>query len=597
MEESEPDELETLRAENRLLRAVFENFREALLVADPEGRFLLWNSKAEQYLGKPLRDLAPEDWSREYRLSLPDGSPFPSEQLPLVRALRGEEPAEFESVLVQSDSIPGGVWLSVSGFPLRSEGELLGGAVCYRPAAEPHDLLDRLTRQASLLSSWRDGVIGVNQQGQIFSWNAGAERTCGYSAEEVAGRPLASLSAPAARPDLGEALDEIRESGQAVGFETTLLDKSGQRVNVFLHFNPILDPASRVMGFSVLCHDLTALKVAESRWRSLLENIPGMVFNIDRKLRITFLNRAVPGLVPDEAVGRSALELVGPQYRQRAAEVCHQVFATGKRGRLEFEAQNVLTGEHHWYSSRIGPVVRHHQVESLIVITRDITRRKRAEEALTESERLLRSLSARLAQALEEERLRIARELHDELGQLLTALRLELALIESTMGEQHQGLFAPINDKLESTLTAVRRIATQLRPQLLDDLGVASAIDWLAQEICGRAELAYELKIDLGQSRLPQDQSLALFRITQEALTNVARHAQAHRVKICLQAGDGAVELLVEDDGRGITPDQATGEGSLGLLGISERAGMLGGTFEIGRAQTGGTRLRAHLPF
>ncbi|MGE0489284.1 MAG: PAS domain S-box protein [Vulcanimicrobiota bacterium] len=595
MEESEREELAALRAENRLLRAVFESFREALLVADPEGRFLLWNKKAEQYLKAPLKDFAPEDWSREYRLSLPDGSPFPSEQLPLARAIRGEQPAEFESVRVGTDTMPEEVWLSVSGFPVFDDGELLGGAVCYRPAAEPRDLLERLTRQASLVSSWRDGVIGVNLQGEIFSWNSAAEKTCGYSADEILGRPLASLSAPGARPDLGEALDETRESGQPVGFETWLLARSGQKLSVFLHFNPILDPASRVIGFSVLCHDLTALKVAESSWRSLLENIPGMVFNIDRDLKITFLNRAVPGLGPDQAVGRSALDLVAPEYQERAAEVCRQVFATGRRGRLEFEAPNVLTGERHWYSSRIGPVMRDQQVQSLIVITRDITQRKRAEFALTESERLLRSLSARLAQALEEERLRIARELHDELGQLLTALRLELALLESTMGEHCA--FGPINEKLESTLTAVRRIATQLRPQLLDDLGVAAAIDWLAQEICGRANLAYELKIDLGPNRLPQEQSLALFRISQEALTNVVRHAGARAVKITLRADEQAVELVVEDDGRGITPDQAAGEGSLGLLGISERAGMLGGSFEIGSPTQGGTCLRAHLPF
>jgi signal transduction histidine kinase len=219
---------------------------------------------------------------------------------------------------------------------------------------------------------------------------------------------------------------------------------------------------------------------------------------------------------------------------------------------------------------------------------------------LEESQSRLRQLSAHLQAAREEERARIAREIHDELGQILTVLKIDLVSIQRMLGSPGQ----PVEDKLktmlqliDTTVQQVRRIATELRPGLLDDLGLAAAMEWQLNEFQERTEIQVEVNLNLDDSSLDIDSRLALFRIFQETLTNIVRHAHANLVTVRLEEVEGHVVMTVSDNGRGITDEDIAQSRSFGLLGMRERVHLLNGTFSIQGVPGQGTIITVRLPF
>jgi signal transduction histidine kinase len=228
----------------------------------------------------------------------------------------------------------------------------------------------------------------------------------------------------------------------------------------------------------------------------------------------------------------------------------------------------------------------------------------RASEArLAASQRELRALAGHLQSVREEERTRMARELHDHLGQVLTGLRLELSwlsgrLMRSEIEASHALVESTrsMMDLVDETVETVRRTATELRPGVLDDLGLAAAIEWQAADFQKRTKIRSEVAISLDSATPHRDLSTAVFRIVQEALTNVARHASAGHVSIALGTSGGQLLLEIADDGRGITELEQSGAGSLGLLGIRERARLLGGEVTITGVPGMGTTVTARMP-
>ncbi|MBI5564242.1 MAG: GAF domain-containing sensor histidine kinase [Chloroflexi bacterium] len=224
-----------------------------------------------------------------------------------------------------------------------------------------------------------------------------------------------------------------------------------------------------------------------------------------------------------------------------------------------------------------------------------------AEAELQASYERLRALAANLELVREEERTQIARELHDQLGQALTAMKFDLAWLtdrlvskDAALGQRAKAVTA----QMDTMIKTVRRIATELRPGMLDDLGLAASIEWLAHDFEKRTGIVCEVNLPVQDLPLSRAQSLALFRIFQEALTNVARHAGAQLIEVVLRV-DAAPEVLtlqVHDDGRGIQTGEIAGLHSLGLLGMRERAQRLGGAFAIRGAPGDGTFVTVSIP-
>jgi len=345
----------------------------------------------------------------------------------------------------------------------------------------------------------------------------------------------------------------------------------------------------------------------EARYAAILESAMDAVITIDESQNVVLFNRAAEamfGCPRDKALGRSLDGFLPERFRQ------------SHHGRIEAFGSAGVTNRRMGHNTVLWALRSdgaEFPIEASIsqaraaggrlftVIVRDITLRKQAEDALRRSEAELRELSARILEAREDEKTHIARELHDELGQQLTALKMDLAWIRERAPEEpsaFQGKLADMHALLDSTVAGMRRIATDLRPLMLDDLGLADAAEWLVEDFEQRSGVISDLDLahpeDL--SALERPVATALYRILQESLTNVIRHSGARRVQVTLGIEDGETTLTVQDDGRGITDADRNKMSSFGLKGLRERAHYLGGTAEVGAGPQGGTRVTVRLP-
>jgi two-component system sensor histidine kinase UhpB len=240
------------------------------------------------------------------------------------------------------------------------------------------------------------------------------------------------------------------------------------------------------------------------------------------------------------------------------------------------------------------------RVRGIVNLSVDVTEKRQAEAALRESREELRRLSAAMYQIQENERRRIAREIHDDLGQRLTALRLDLGLLR---GELHDGRTveadtrtAAMLDLVDETLDTARRVAGELRPAILDDFGFAAAIEHKMMRFARRTNIDTALKIEPQDIDIEPARAMALYRVILEALTNVARHSAATRVEVRVEKLEGRVEAEVRDNGRGITAEELSHPSALGLIGIRERILAFDGTVLIERLEEGGTRVLVSVP-
>ncbi|MFN8611184.1 MAG: PAS domain-containing sensor histidine kinase [Vulcanimicrobiota bacterium] len=357
--------------------------------------------------------------------------------------------------------------------------------------------------------------------------------------------------------------------------------------------------AHRFWGLSYALHDLHQSRLQESemlsRWRSLVENAPDIIILVNRQRNIEFINRTDNNYLPSDVIGKHYDYFLGENLREEVGGYYNHVFNTGESVAYEIEAISP-EGQHlGWFACRMGPLIRHGQVESVVVIATNISARRRVEQDLRHSREQLRRLAIHQQAALEEERRHMSREVHDELGQQLTALKLDLAWLERRLDD------SPLLDRVEqmgllvtNTIGTVRRISSRLRPPLLDELGLAPALDWLVQDVCGRAGLKSQLDINLGGHVPDEKLTLTLFRICQEGLTNVARHARASRVDLELKCDGDELSICICDDGVGIVPEKV--RTSLGLLGLQERVQGLGGQVSILPRPGQGTQLLCRFP-
>ena len=231
-------------------------------------------------------------------------------------------------------------------------------------------------------------------------------------------------------------------------------------------------------------------------------------------------------------------------------------------------------------------------------IQRDVTDKYQEKEQIRVSREQLRALASRLQKVREEERTEVAREIHDELGQALTGLKLDIAWMKNRLPRDHQMMDQCVSviQRIDQTINAVRRIATSLRPSVLDQLGLAAALEWQGQEFRARTGLDVRMHISTDNVHIPDDLGSSAFRILQESLTNIARHAKATRVTINLDQTPSLLTLEITDNGVGAPPECLDGTESLGVVGMRERALACGGEFTISGYPNHGTTVSLRVP-
>jgi two-component system, NarL family, sensor histidine kinase UhpB len=323
---------------------------------------------------------------------------------------------------------------------------------------------------------------------------------------------------------------------------------------------------------------------------------------VDRDFTVLCANETFTSLVgmPGEAVvGRKCFDV----FRGDLCDTpgCPLKRILGGEERIEYDAEKTRPN-----GQRIPCIVTatpfrgpDGEVIGIVEDFKDISERVQAESELMASRERLQELTSHLQVVREEERRRIAREVHDELGQALTALNMDIHWLKKRLPADTPALAAKADAMaglIMATVRSVRRICSELRPGILDDFGLAAAIEWQLGELSARTGIRWELSADPPDLAVPEDLSIALFRIFQEALTNCARHARASAVQVELHEDGDELVLRVCDDGIGIGTRPASPKKTFGLLGIRERVRDFDGRMEIGAAPGGGTCLRVSVP-
>jgi PAS domain S-box-containing protein len=460
----------------------------------------------------------------------------------------------------------------------------------------------------SLFELAPEAMILVDAAGVVLRSNAEFTRLFGWTSEEAQGRSIHDLIVP---PDRA---DEAREGtlrvarGERCLAETVRRDRDGRPVEVSVHCTPLRQPDGTLLAFTIY-RDISArrraenaLRLSEEKFAKAFRASPdslaistveeGRILEVNDKYLSTlgFTHR-------DEVVGHTATELGLFVNLEDRGRLVRTLTEPGRTGVVEIPIRTLHAGVRLFQISSEPIDIDGHAC--MVSVGRDITDSRAAADELRHSRTRLRDLAARLDVVREEQRTAIAREIHDELGQALTGLRLDLSWLARALpaGERavHERLHLMV-DQVDGTIDTVRRISSELRPGVLDELGLVAAVEWQADRFAERARVRTVVAVHGEDIPVDSCRATAVFRILQEALTNVARHACARTVHIDLDITAAAIELAVRDDGRGIADWEAAGASGLGLVGMRERALQWAGKLEVSGAAGRGTTVRLLVP-
>jgi two-component system, NarL family, sensor histidine kinase UhpB len=457
-----------------------------------------------------------------------------------------------------------------------------------------------------LLFAAREAILMIDGSQAIVAMNPAAERLLGCEAAQVLGTSLDRFVPPRWRAQhaamvrgfadshdtqrlmrRGRRVELLRGDGSTAPVEIAL-----SRIEMTDHGLPRTLFAATLRDSSDQCALEEQLAALERRMRAVFELSPTAIWICEDDV-LSYANRAALRLFDADSIGA----LIGQRLWTLLDVDSHALLRQELDRTLAGQTIGAIVGARR--TRRDGTArdieialaaLPDHGRRTVQMVASDVTERRREAAGL-------RELSASVVEAREEERRHIARELHDELGQRLTALKIDLTTLASQAAlPDDDTRVAGMQAMLDDTLASVRRIASDLRPLMLDDLGLNAAIEWLARDASRRIGIPVHTRLPLVEPALDKRVAIALYRMVQEALTNVARHAQARSVEIILQVQERQLVLTVADDGIGVAEQALQRAGSFGLMGLRERAHMLGGQIEIGRRPRGGTRLTVHVP-
>jgi PAS domain S-box-containing protein len=501
------------------------------------------------------------------------------------------------------------VWFTPYPRPLHDvEGRIVGGINVLLDITERKQAERTTGLLAAIVDCSDDAVVSKSLDGVITSWNNGAERMFGYTAGEAVGQHI-SLIIPQDRWDEETGiLERLRRGERIEHFETVRVRKDGTPLDISLTISPVKDAAGRIVGASKTARDVTkqkqvdrALRESEERFRAIVETTPECVTLVAPDGTLLHMNSSGLTLVgadcADMVVGKSVYDLIELKDRDRFRAFNKRI-CRGEKGSLEFDIVG-LRGERRHMETHATPLRNADGTVAQLAVTRDITKRKQAEEAVKEKE-----LSARLLKLQDEERRRIARELHDGVGQLLAAMSMNASRLDGEKANlsPDAARCAEENSKLIEQVSAdIRTMSYLFHPPLLDEMGLDSALKWYVDGFGERSKIAAKLELSPNWERLPQDHELCLFRIAQECLTNIHRHSGSSTALVRLLHSPGEIKLEVSDEGKGVNQETqskiSSGETTgVGLRGMRERVRQLGGSLEV-RSNGHGTIVIATVPF
>jgi PAS domain S-box-containing protein len=471
-------------------------------------------------------------------------------------------------------------------------------------------LIQNEERWTAVLGGIGEAVIATDSEGRITFLNPVAAALTGWPAEEALTQPIGHvlklINEESGMTADNEVLRVLTDKEiLAVANHVDLVTRDGREIAVEHSAAPIFAAEGKVIGVVLVFRDVAERRrdrIATAEQAALLELTQDSVFVIDMEGRVLFWSRGAEGMLgytKAEAAGKIAHEMLCTEFPEPFVEITAQLMRLGHwEGDLIKTAKDgslvVVAGRWALQWGQRG------QPPRILVVNSDITERKRGEELLVLQREQLRALADRLEWVREEDRKRVARDLHDQIGQILTAIKMDMAWMSRRLPKSEIAVLARLKESTQSIdngVKAVRTICSGLRPGVLDDLGLAAAIDWQAGEFTLRNNILCQVSVPPVDLHLDGDRATATFRIFQECLTNVVRHAQAKQVRVALSQEDENIILVVQDDGIGFREsDLSKTLGSLGLLGMKERAQSCGGDVHISSSPGNGTTVKVRVP-
>jgi PAS domain S-box-containing protein len=474
------------------------------------------------------------------------------------------------------------------GVPLHNQDGTIFGAI-----AIARDLTDRMRVEhtwnllASIVESTDDAIFGIAFDGSILSWNTGAETIYGYSSEEIIGKPVTTLLPLEERIKALDTIEQVIRKQKVQRYEAIRVTKSRKMIYASVTVFPFVDARNQKIGVSTIERNITdaklseeALRQSEEKFRKLVETAPDGILLTNNLGEIIEANDAFSvmfGYSREDLIGENLFMLIRKEnYNELADELLTDIVDKRKTATKEIDS---TTKEGKSITIELAAAAieeENKDIIGVIAVIRDATIRKQYQFELQQSKEQMQSLAIHLQSVTEEERKRIAFEIHDELGYALTAVKLDLAWLVKKLNldkeENYLEKTKNMAEMIDTTIQKVRNISTQLRPSILDHFGLVAAIEWQAKEFQKHTALRCKLNIEVEDLGIADPYATAIFRIFQETLTNIARHANATRVDVSLKEIPIGLELKVSDNGKGFDVNYKGERKSLGLLGMRERA-------------------------
>lgn len=472
-------------------------------------------------------------------------------------------------------------------------------------------------RISDIVESAMDPIIAIDATQRIVLFNAAAEKVFGWPREAVLSQSVGKLLPERFRDKHRGHIEHFGRTGttaRRMGGQTVLtaLRANGEEFPIEASISKHTEEGGQL--FTVILRDISERIRAEqtiarrdARLTGVLDSAMDAIITVNEDQRVVIFNAAAEamfGCPLNEAMGAPLASFIPDRFHGVHAEHVRRFGETSTASR-RMGATRIVTGlRRNGEEFPIDASISHldgtgAEGRCYTVILRDVSERVRAEEALRRSREELRELGAAANLAREQEQSRIARELHDELGQTLTALQMDVAWCKALVPDDQPATLArhvKMQAMLKETVAATRRIAADLRPLILDDLGLVPAVEWLVEGFAQRNGIPCELAVGSAKLELPSAHATAVFRIIQESLTNVSKHARASHVKVSLERNGAEVTFGILDNGVGFSPRDPRKPNSYGLIGLRERASLLGGEITITSAPGEGTHVEVRLP-
>jgi len=570
----------------------------------PEGKIIFFNEQAlrniggisGEYKGKTLTEVFGKKTGKEYAARI-------------VKAIKTGKHYDYEDCI---DTPLGKYWfLSNHTRICDSDGHVIGVQVVSQNITELKRVEAALKQASeynrSLIEASLDPLVTIGSNGKILDVNKATQEITGYSRQKLIGTDFSAYFTDPARAQSG--YQEVFSSGFVRDYALEIKRKKGGIVPVLYNATLYRGEEGKVAGVFAAARDISelkkvedALKKKEANLRSLIENSDWSIWSINRNFDLidansTFIENFKTGTGRALAVGDNVTDGLPASIKKDWIKY-YKKCLSGEHFSIQTYTQPPIGLYYMNYS--FNPITtKEGEVIGLTIIGQNISDLKKTEEKLKQSAIELRELSRHIEELMETERTQIAHDLHDDLGQKLTALNMDISWLRSRIGVQSRtvenkmtGMSQLLNDSFES----LHKISYGLRPGILDNLGLYPAIEWLLSEFKKSTGINYSLSFAPKEKEIDNRLSLVVFRIIQESLTNVARHSRATKVAVKLKLDDERLKLLVMDNGIGFDGEILKNRQSFGLLGMQERARSYGGEVTV-RGKVGeGTVVTMDLP-